>query len=173
LPTALPAVAPFATAALIGFVCPQQHRLRQAEVARVGFLVAPHHYCGQDIPATGDWHQHSPAKALLAGFRSKSISFYNPAPSAISSVAEPAASYCSNVPLTFGCGAVHRFKALLHRVRSLREYRCAFVAVLSNTPLVLCCKVWPRGRLPVVCWPRRLVTDAANTCHTDVCAVCR
>ena len=26
----------------------------------------------------------------------------------------------------------------------------------------LCCKVWPRGRLPVVCWPRRLVTDAAQ-----------
>ena len=113
------------------------HTLRRTEVARGGILVAPHHYCGQDIPATGDWHQHSPAKALLAGFRSKSISFYNPAPSAISSVAEIAASYCSNDPLIFGCGAVHRSKALLHRVRSLREYRCAFVAVLSNTHL--CC----------------------------------
>ena len=112
--------------------------------ARVGFLVAPHHYCGQkaqDIPTTSDWHQHSPAKALLAGFSSKSISFCNPAPSAISSVAEPAASYYSNVPLIFGCGVVHRYKALLHRVCSLREYRCAFVAVLSNSQLVLCCKV--------------------------------
>ena len=99
--------------------------------------MAPHPYCGQDIPATGDCHQHNLAKALLAGFRSKSISFYNPAPSAISSVAETIASYCSNDPLIFGCGAVHRSKALLHRVRSLREYRCAFVAVLSNTHL--CC----------------------------------
>ena len=69
LSTALSAVAPSATAALIGFVCPQQHRLRRAEVARVGFLVAPHHYCGQDIPATGTLHQHSPAQALFAGFR--------------------------------------------------------------------------------------------------------
>ena len=67
--TALSAVTPSATAALIGFMCPQQHRLRRAEVARVGFLVAPRHYCGQDIPAIGIWHQHSPAKALFAGFR--------------------------------------------------------------------------------------------------------
>ena len=51
LSTALSAVAPSATAALIGFVCPQQHRLRRAEVARVGFLVPPHHYCGQDVIA--------------------------------------------------------------------------------------------------------------------------
>ena len=65
MPTALSAVAPFATAALIGFVCPQRHRLRRAEVARVGFLVAPHHYCGQDTPATGTLHQHSPARAFL------------------------------------------------------------------------------------------------------------
>ena len=150
MPTALSAVAPSAITALITSVCPQQRWLRWAEAARVGFSVLPHHCSCQDVPATGDWHPHSPAKSLLVGFCPKSISFYNPAPLAISSVAETAASYCSNVPLIIGCGAVHRSKALPRRVRSLREYRCAFVAVLSNTPLVLCCKVWPRGRLPVV-----------------------
>ena len=165
LPALLPLVITFRRLEPNGHTGPQ--------VTAVGCLAASDHCCGQDIPAIGIWHQHSPAKALLAGFRSKSISSYNPAPSAISSVAETAASYCANAPLIFGCGSVHRFKALLRRVRSLKEYRCAFVAVLSNTPLVLCCKVWPRGRLPVVCWPRRLVTDAAHTCHTDVCAVCR
>ena len=69
--TALSAVVPSATAALIGFVCPQQHRLRRAEVARVGFLVAPHHYASQDISVIGIAHQQGAAPRLFAGFRTR------------------------------------------------------------------------------------------------------
>ena len=151
LPKVCSALLPALLPLVIAFRCLEPNGHTGPQVTAVGCLAASDHCCGQGIPAIGIWHQHSPAQALLAGFRSKSISSYNPAPSAISSVAETAASYCANAPLIFGCGAVHRFKALLRRVRSLKEYRCAFVAVLSNTALVLCCKVWPRGRLPVVC----------------------
>jgi hypothetical protein len=67
--TALSAVVPSATTALLTFVCPQQHWLRRVEVARVGFSVPAHRYHGQDISTIGIEHQHGAAQALFAGFR--------------------------------------------------------------------------------------------------------
>ena len=67
--TALSVVVPSAMTALLTFVCPQQHWLRRAEVARVGFSVPAHHYFGQDISTIGIAHQHGAAQALFAGFR--------------------------------------------------------------------------------------------------------
>ena len=43
-------------------------------------LDAPGHCSGQHVPATSTWHQHSPAKALLAGFRSCSAPASNNPP---------------------------------------------------------------------------------------------
>ena len=61
LPALLPLVIAFRRLEPNGHTGPQ--------VTAVGCLAASDHCCGQDIPAIGIWHQHSPAKALFAGFR--------------------------------------------------------------------------------------------------------
>ena len=115
LSTALSAVAPSATAALIGFVCPQQHRLRRAEVARVGFLVPPHHYCGQDVLAISIAHQQGAAQALFAGFCPHNLSPDLAAPSWESNVAGSVAVCCYATELISDFGAVYRDDSLPRR----------------------------------------------------------
>ena len=44
----------------------------------MGCLAAPNHCCGQDTPAIGTWHQHSPARALFAGSRTTITPHHHP-----------------------------------------------------------------------------------------------
>ena len=141
MPTALSAVAPSVTAALIGFVCPQQHRLRRAEVAGVGSLVAPHHYPSQNISAIGIAHQQGASRALFAGFRSRDVSTAIPSPSWALSVAEVAAPWCLIVRLILACSAVQRSYAALRRTRTPQGASVRLFLTHACCSPMLCCRI--------------------------------
>ena len=69
LPKVCSALVPALLPALITFRRLEPNRHPGPQVAAMGRLVASDHCCGQGIPAIGTGHQHSPAQALLAGFR--------------------------------------------------------------------------------------------------------
>ena len=69
LPKVCSAFLPALLPALITFWRLEPNGHTGPQVTAVGCLAASDHCCGQDIPAIGIWHQHSPAKALFAGFR--------------------------------------------------------------------------------------------------------
>jgi hypothetical protein len=71
LPKVCSALVPALLPALITFRRLEPNGHTGPQVTAVGCLAASDHCCGQDISAIGIWHQHSPAKALFAGFRTR------------------------------------------------------------------------------------------------------
>jgi hypothetical protein len=71
LPKVCSALLPALMLALITFRRLEPNGHKGPQVTAVSCLAASDHSCGQDIPAIGICHQHSPAKALFAGFRTR------------------------------------------------------------------------------------------------------
>ena len=71
LPRVCSALLPALMLALITFRRLEPNGHTGPQVTAVSCLAAPDHSCGQEIPAIGICHQHSPAKALLAGFHTR------------------------------------------------------------------------------------------------------
>jgi hypothetical protein len=69
LPKVCSALLPALLPLVIAFRCLEPNGHTGPQVTAMGCLGAPDHRPGQYIPATGTGHQHSPAQALLAGFR--------------------------------------------------------------------------------------------------------